>query len=255
MQMKTLFFFTLLGITFIHPSLAQSDSTSSGSYRYNNYFDLATSFGKNEFASAIGWSHFHKLGKQQRFAIGYGLRYTGYWGGNKLYRTAPAKWTSTRQDPLTIFSDDVNENLDTLSIISPQVNSLNISLHLQYALLQKLEVGMNIDLVGYSFGDAVRTYVMSSSFDDGQPPVINAKPTKINLLLTSDNDIGSLNSEFYVRFWFHKKWAIRGGYTFYFSEYTTDKKLSFDKGRVQNDRYRLKSGLFLVGLAFTPFTK
>jgi len=243
----------LFFLSFTHSIHAQFDS--SNSYKYNNYFDLATSFGDNELVGSLGWSHLHKLGKKKRFSIGYGVRYTGYWGGNKLYKTAPSKYTSTSQNIGTIFSDDVPANIDTLSIISPQVNSFNTSFHLQYAIYPRLEIGTNIDLFGFSFGGKVPANVISSVFDDNQKPVQDVKPTKTNLLLTSDNDIGSLNSEFYVRYWLHKKWAIKAGYTFYFSEYSTDQKLAFDKGRIQNERYRLKSGLILLGITFTPFTK
>lgn len=237
-------------------SYAQEDSSRKAtSYKLGNFFDLAASYGDNELVGAIGWSHFHKFGKKKRLHIGYGVRYSGYWGGNKLYSTAPSKFTSTRQDPLTIFSDDVPANIDTISIISPQVNSFNAVFHIQYAVFPKLEVGTNIDVFGFSFGGTQPSSIISSSFDDGQKPFQEAKPTKWNLLLTSDNDIGSLNSEFYVRYWLHKKWAVKAGYTFYFSEYSTKQKLSFDNGRIQNERYRLKSGLFMLGITFNPFTK
>lgn len=243
-------------VVLAHSSHAQTDSTKKTcNFKYNNYFDLAASYGDNQLVGALGWSHLHKFGKKKRFHIGYGVRYSGYWGGNKLYTTAPSKYTSTRQDPLTILSDDVPANIDTISIISPQVNSFNAVLHIQYAILPKLELGTNIDLVGFSFGGTVPSSIISSVFDDGQKPVQDVSPTKLNLLLTSDNDIGSLNSEFYVRYWLHKKWAIRAGYTFYFSEYSTKQKLSFDNGRIQNDRYRLKSGLFMLGITFSPFNK
>ena len=57
-----------------------------------------------------------------------------------------------------------------------------------------------------------------------------------------------LNSELYFRYWFNQKWAIRAGATFLFTEYTTDKKL-----RLDNDRWRNKSLMGLVGITFSPF--
>jgi hypothetical protein len=83
--------------------------------------------------------------------------------------------------------------------------------------------------------------------------VANAKPTTLNLLLTSDNDVGSLNSEFYVRYWLSPKIGIRAGYTFYFSEYTTDRAIGFDNSRIVNDRYRFKSSLIMLGISWKPF--
>ncbi len=227
--------------------------TTKPKYRQEHYFNLGVSIGNREFNGTGGWYHLHRFGKKKRFAIGYGLRYTGYVGGNKMYTTAPSKYTSTRQDALTIISDDVPANIDTISIVTSYVNSVNASFHLQYSLFSKLEFGTNIDVIGFSFGPETQGTLVSSSFDGKQKPVQNAKPTPFNLLLTSDNDIGSLNSEFYLQYWLHRKWAIKLGYTFYFSELRTEEKLSFDNGRIENDRYRLKSSTVLIGITFQPF--
>jgi hypothetical protein len=64
--------------------------------------------------------------------------------------------------------------------------------------------------------------IISSTFDPGQDPVQDSRPTQWNLLLTSDNDYGSLNSEFYAQYFIHKAIALKLGFTFLFSEYKTD---------------------------------
>jgi len=76
------------------------------------------------------------------------------------------------------------------------------------------------------------------------------KPTTLNLLLTSDNDIGTLNSEFFARYWIKPAWAIKAGYTFLFTEFTTNRELTFN-----NDRFRNKAGMFMVGITYAPFKK
>lgn len=229
------------------------NDTTKTKYRQGHYFNLGASVGDQEFNVTGGAYHLHRFGKKKRFAIGYGLRYTGYVGGNKMYTTAPSKFTSTRQDALTLFSDDVPANIDTISTITSYSNSINASFHLQYTFLKKFDFGTNIDLIGFSFGPETQGTLISSSFDGKQKPVQNAKPTPFNLLLTSDNDIGSLNSEFYLQYWFHKKWAAKLGYTYYFAELKTEEKLSFDNGRIENDRYRLKARMILFGITFQPF--
>ncbi len=241
-------------------SVYGQDSTKSCScnYKYNNYYDLAFSLGKQEVTGAISWSHLHGIGnKKQRFKIGYGLRFTSYYGysAGKYYTTAPSKYTSPVQGPTTIFSETFEENIDTLAFANPQVNSLNIAIHLQYSIHKKLDLGFNIDAIGFSFGAKQPGSVISSVYDPNQPYLLSTAPTKLNLLLTSDNDIGSLNSEFYIRYWLTEHIGIRTGYTFYFSEYTTEQKLSFDSGRIQNDRFRQKSGLFMLAISYRPFVK
>ncbi len=234
------------------------DSTKSCNYKFNNNYDLAFSLGEKEILGAISWSHFHGIGnKKQRFKVGYGLRFSSFYGYSegKNYTTAPSKYTSTIQGPTTIFSETIENNIDTITFANPQVNSLNISINLQYSISKKFEVGFNIDAIGFSFGGKQPASIISSVYDANQPYLISAKPTSLNLLLTSDNDIGSLNSEFYLRYWLTEHFGIRAGYSFYFSEYTTSQSLTFDSGRIQNDRFRLKSSLFMLAITYRPFVK
>jgi hypothetical protein len=256
--MKKILF--LSALLFFSLSLYAQDSikTRPCNYKYNNYYDFAFSIGKQQVVGALSWSHLHGIGnKKQRFKIGYGLRFTSYYGysAGKYYTTAPSKYTSTVQGPTTIYSPTIEKNIDTLGFANPQVNSLNISIHLQYSISKRIDLGFNIDAFGLSFGAKQEASVISSVYDPNQAYVQTSRPTKINLLLTSDNDIGSLNSEFYLRYWISEHFGVRAGYTFYFSEYTTTTKLNFDSGRVQNDRYRLKSSLLMLAVSYRPFVK
>jgi len=185
--------------------------------------------------------------------VGYGLRFTSYVGANKFYTTAPAKYTSTRQDIATIFSETIEENIDTITTPTAITYSLNATLNAHYRITSRWDIGFNIDLVGVSFGPERKLNIISSSFDSNQQPVQYGKPTSFNLLLTSDNDLGSLNSEFFVRYWILSKIGIRLGYTFLFSEYRTHQDLSFDNGRIVNDRYRHKAGMALLAVTYKPF--
>jgi hypothetical protein len=250
MKKIILFLVSLIGM---YTSNAQ-DSISAKSYKKHHVFDLAASVGSREMTAALSWNHLHGFGKKkQRFKVGYGLRYTLYAGSIKEYTTAPSKYTSTAQGLSTIFSETIADNIDTIAFANPVVHSVNLSIHLQYTVLSKLDVGFNIDAVGFSFGSKKQGSILSNVLDINESPVSNAKPTSLNLLLTSDNDIGSLNSEFYLRYWVSKKVGIKAGYTFYFSEYTTDRSIGFDNSRIVNDRYRLKSGLIMLAVSWKPF--
>jgi len=225
--------------------LAQDKDTTKG-FKYNNYYDIAVSIGQG-LSIAPSWSHFHKIGKRGRFQIGYGVRLTSLFGSKVAHITAPAKFTTGNTGLGVIFQETIEANLDTLTLDKIQVNSLNISINLQYAFSPKWEVGFNIDALGFSFGGEQKGAFVARS-QGRNPSQETAKPTTLNLLLTSDNDIGSLNSELYLRYWFHPHWAIRGGFTFAFSEYTTSRKLVFD-----NDRFRAKILLFMMGVSFSPY--
>ncbi len=255
---KILILFTILFFFFLQSYAQDSLRARSYNYKFNNYYDLAFSLGKQQIVGALSWYHLHGIGhNKHRFKVGYGLRFTSYYGysDGKYYTTAPSKYTSTIQGPTTIWSQTIEKNIDTVAFSNPQVNSLNISINLQYSLSKKIDLGFNIDAFGLSFGGKQNASVISSVYDPNQPFVQTSKPTKVNLLLTSDNDIGSLNSEFYLRYWISEHFGIRAGYTFYFSEYTTSNKLSFDSGRIQNDRFRLKSSLLMLAVSYRPFVK
>ena len=236
------------------PFLVNAQASQTKTYRQQNYFDASIAGANGRFSAALSWSHLHGIGKKkQNLQIGYGLRFINFIAANKYFTTAPSKYTSDVQGLGTIFSKTVEENIDTITTATALTFSLNLALYIQYTLTPKIDVGCNIDVVGLSFGPSKSFNVISSIYDDGQEPVQRASPTAFNLLLTSDNDIGSLNSEFYARYKFNLRFSVRAGYAFLFSEYETDNSLSFDDGRIVNDRYRYKASMGFVGVTFKPF--
>ncbi|WP_317899599.1 hypothetical protein [Aurantibacillus circumpalustris] len=244
--MQRVFLFSIL--CFLSLSvLSQNEESEKKGYKFNNNFDLALSASSNQFLGALSWTHFHAITKKKRFKIGYGIRFNVQSGKNLYYETAPAMLTSKRTDPGVLFSEIFHENIDTFYVAKSQNNSLNISINLQYTIKEKLDIGFNIDAVGFTFGGKTSgTYIAHQSSDNGS--VQTSKPTSFNALLISDNDIGMLNSELYARYWIKEKWAIKAGVSFVFTEYTTDNKL-----RLENDRWRNKALLGMIGITYSPF--
>jgi hypothetical protein len=197
--------------------------------------DVAVSFGTG-FAPAVSYSQLY--GK--KFKYGLGLRFTSYIAGQTDLITAPAKLTAGKESFAAFLEPKkITTQLDTLRLTNAQSNSLNLVIHLQYSIRPNIEVGFNIDAVGLSFGGKQSgTFIAKQT--DAQGKINNNKiqtgsPTALNLLLVSDSDIGSLNSELYGRYWLNDKIGIRAGLGFQFVEYTTTQKLAFD-----NDRFRSK---------------
>lgn len=244
MKSRILLLIILLNYTTFY---SQEVSPEKKGYKYNNNFDLALATNVNQSLAALSWVHFHPITKKQRFKIGYGIRFNSQFGKNLNYATAPAKLTSKRTDPGVLFSKIYTENIDTFFVSKSQVNSLNISINLQYTIKQKLDIGFNIDAIGFSFGaKTTGKYIGYQAINNGS--IQSAAPTSFNALLVSDNDIGSLNSELYARYWFNTKWAIKAGASFAFTEYTTNNKL-----RLDNNRWRSKSLMGMIGITFSPF--
>ncbi len=213
----------------------------------NQVLDLGISAGASQQALSLSYSHLHGFGKKKNFRVGYGLRFSYNWGSNKDFVTAPAELTSGKTGLGVIFSENIPENFDTLRFSSYGIGSLNLSIHLNYRINPKFEVEFNIDAVGFSFGiDRDARY--ETTRNNQWSSVQSAHPTAFNLLLTSDNDLGSLNSELMLRYWPNPRIGVRAGATFIFAEYTTEQTLYKD-----NDRFRNKALMGLFGFSYRLF--
>ncbi|MEA5404711.1 hypothetical protein VB776_17385 [Arcicella sp. DC2W] len=231
-------------------SLVSIKSFSQGYETSYKTTDLALAAGKG-FSPAISFTQMFGVGKSYRFKIGYGVRLSSFFANDIQARTAPANLTSGKASFAALVSEDIIANIDTFSLKKVQVNALNLSINLQYSLSQKLEAGINIDAIGFTFGGKQSGNLIAKAskrtFADGST-VSEAKPTNFNLLLVSDSDLGSLNSEVFLRYWLNDKIGIRGGLSFFFAEYTSDKKVAV--ANQQNDRWRYKSLLPMLAVSF-----
>lgn len=209
--------------------------------------DLSLASNGDFTTAALSFNRLHGLGRSHRFRIGYGLRLTSAFGSNTDYRTAPARLTSGSQSVVALFSEDIIANIDTVRFPKSQINSLNISINLEYAISHKFDVGINIDAIGFSFGGTqTGTFIANSPIQSSlSGSAQEAKPTAFNLLLISDSDLGSLNSEAYVRYKFSPRVSLRGGLSFQFSEYTTTRTLT-----LENDRFRSKNTMPLLAISY-----
>ena len=227
-------------------------SFAQTNFKSNQDFGLALSPGSKEFNVALSWKQIHSVKPDSKFKLGYGLRFNSYAGTDKEYITAPAELTSGKTGPAVFFSENIIENLDTFFVGSAQHNSLNATIYLEYDFNQKWGVGFNIDAAGLAFGRETNGTI--TSLGNNNLAIINetASPTKGNLLLISDNDIGMLNSELYVMYNINKQLAINAGFTFLFTEYTTVTPIAINQN---NDGFRHKTLLALVSVNYKPFNK
>lgn len=240
-MLRRLTFTLALAITVL-PGHAQS------SFNEKNSYDITTAFGKHQRAVALSWSHTTQLGKKKKkLGVGYGLRFTSYFGNNQDFITAPARLTSRQTGPQVIFSKTYNESLDTLRFENPQINALNIALYFDYKITNRISVEFNIDAFGFSLGGSQNGQLISTLRPGTLSDQQSAKPTSLNVLLISDNDIGSLNSEFLLRYHVTNQLSVKTGFCFLFTEYTSDQKLIFD-----NDRFRNKVSMALIGISYKP---
>lgn len=216
--------------------------------RINRYADLTLSAGSDQFTTALSYNYNWKLGKKQKWEIGMGLRYTGYFGKSIYFKTAPASITSGQTGPGVLFAEDIAENIDSLLIDKSQSNFINLTFNAGYRFNTKWSVGFNIDVIGFGFGATKPATYYGNNFATGVPTT--ASPSNFNLLLISDNDLGSLNSEFFLKYQWNSRWAVKGAFQFQFVEYNTPTKVQTTPDGQTNDRFRQKASVFGLGVAY-----
>jgi hypothetical protein len=215
--------------------------------KISQFADLSAAFGQDQGTVALSYVYNWRLGKKKKFELGLGGRWTTFYGTKKEFVTAgPASLTRTSSFPfLVVFSGIREENLDTLTVQRPLIHAVNLSINLGYNFTPRWYAGINIDLIGASFGRESSAVFASRGGNQTEPA---AKPTGFNLLLTGDNDRGSLNSELFLRYRVGKRWSAKLLYQFFFAEYTTQNLVQVAPDGTEVDRFRNKANL--IGLGF-----
>ena len=169
--------------------------------------------------------------------------------GEKVdYTTAPAKLARTNTTPfLIVFAGQNIKNWDTLTVQRPFTSSLNLTANFDYNFSPKWSGGLNIDLIGYTFGSKSSAILTSNGVTRTESV---ARPAAFNVLLNGDLDYGSLNSGFFGRYKINSRLAVRAVYQFLFTEYkTTNIKQTAPDGTMV-DRFRNKSNNFGAAVSY-----
>ncbi|GAB2576486.1 hypothetical protein GCM10027190_27740 [Spirosoma areae] len=192
---------------------------------------------------ALSINRLHGLGQSRRFRVGYGLRLTSAFGRTTDYRTAPSDLVKGegRGSVLGLLSKDLDEHIDTLRLPKTQGHSVNVSFNLEYAVSRRVELGFNIDVIGFTFGPKQSgTFIANSPVRSSLSGTVQeATLTPFNILLGDKSDRGSLNSEGYIRYRLNPRFSLRTGLSFQFNEYTTNHRLTFENDRFRSSNLRV----------------
>src|SRR5689334_1945450 len=85
--------------------------------RINKYVDLAGTIGQSQGSLSASYVHNRKLWKKRKWEIGYGFRWSSYFGSKTEFITAPARLARTNTTPFLIFfAGQRKETQDTLTV-------------------------------------------------------------------------------------------------------------------------------------------
>jgi hypothetical protein len=242
--MKKMLIFLLLSALLADTANAQRKNKRP----VDNFVEFTGAFGSSQGSGSLAYVYNWKYGKHKRLELGLGAKFTSYFGNNLYFRTAPAKLTTGKTDPTVLFREDIDQNIDSVLFPKAQSNFLNLTLNLGYNLSKKFYVGFTIDAIGFSFSKKQNGIYYGNNFATGVP--VTAKPTPFNVLLISDNDRGSLNSELFVRYKWNDSWGVKLGFQFLFAEYTTEKDVQTTPSGDKNDRFRKKMPGAGIGVTY-----
>ncbi len=211
--------------------------------------DIVGTSGQLQGTAAAAYIYHWSLGSSKRWNIGLGARYTTAFGAKVDYTTAgPAKFTRGTDFPFAVVvASQRTENWDTLQVQRPFTHSLNLTFNLAYRFAPNWSIGSNIDLIGATIGRTTSGVFTSNGNTRIDPAV---KPTGFNLLLTGDNDRGTLNSEFFIQYSLQKHWQLKGVYQFLFTEYQTQNLSQQAPDGTTVNRFRNKANNVGIGLVY-----
>ncbi len=203
------------------------------------------SFGQNSSTSAGAlWGIKKKSTGKLNFYIGARATYKRF-NSSELFITAPAELSRGVSGYEAVFKARINDNLDTVIFNAGSNMAINLSVHFDYRLFRILGMNLNgevnADLAGLSFGPSI-TGVYTHN---GQMKTQGAKPSTVNLFLLGDNNRGSLNSEFLLRFG-PDKISVHAGLGVSMWEHTTNAEVQAENSG-NNDRFRMRSTALVVG--------
>ena len=214
----------------------------------NRFIDFSATIGESQGVLAASYVHNWRIGKKKKWEAGFGVRLSSYFGVKTDFTTAPARLSRSTTFPFVIvFADHLAKNEDTLNVQRPFTNSLNLSANFGYNFNSRFSAGFNIDLIGFTFGRTTSAILTSNGMTKTEQA---AKPSPFNVLLTGDNDYGSLNSEFFLKYSLSKRWAIKADYQFVFVEYKTTTITQIAPDGTQVNRFRNKVNAFGFGVAY-----
>ena len=240
-----------------------SFAQSPVSERLRSGVDAGMGFTTGTYHPSIAYYQLLNVGEHKRFSVGWTARLGAFYGDNLNYYTAPARLTRGKTGFNALSAPLIVNNMDTVRFDYVTMTSLNVGIRAQLNL-GRVEFGASADLLGITFGktrtgrykSSTGHYALPNSlgvdstvYFQGNNAFQQASPSKLNVRLLGDNDIGTLSTEVYARVWINKRFAVKAGYQWLTTE-TTVKNRDVE---ADNDRFRHRAQMVYVALTFPIF--
>ncbi|UHG90601.1 hypothetical protein [Spirosoma oryzicola] len=241
------------------PGFAQSPVST----RLSSGYDVGMAYSKNNYNPSLAYYQMINIGERKLFSLGWTLRLGAYYGDNLNYYTAPARLTRGKTGFNALSEPLIIKNIDTVRMDYSSMTSLNLGIRAQVNL-GVVELGASAELLGLTLGKSRTGRYRSSTGYYKQTNaagvdstiyfrVANAdqktRPSRLNVRLLGDNDIGTLSTEVYARIRISQRLSARVAYQWL----TTEIKVNNRDAEADNDRFRSRVGMVYAGLTFPIF--
>ena len=246
-------------------SFAQSPVSARLSSGYDIGFGYSSSNNNpTVYNPSAAYYQLINIGERKLVAIGWTARLGAFYGDNINYYTAPARLTRGQTGLGKLSGPLIGSNIDTVRFDYVTMTSLSVGIRAQVNL-GRVELGASADLLGLTLGRRrTGTYKSSSGrFNVDSTSTIpamtrpftgadgsqRAYPTRLNLRLLGDNDIGTLSTEVYARVRINQRFAVKAGYQWLTTEVTVQNRDIV----ADNNRFRNRTGLAYVAVTLPIF--
>lgn len=230
---KRVFIALILSIL-CHVSFAQTqDYTLQGSASFRSEFVVGNASMHKPLISILA----------DNLQLGLGVRLSMINGSDMQFLTADSE----------LRKDDANR--DTFTVAESSTWSASLMFNGEYRLFEKLHVGINFDIIGYSFGSEVEGNFGpgQAAQNEGDQPIMDAKArtSDKNVFLFGNPLSGSLNSQLFARYQVSPFFSFYGGMSYNHVQYNTKEAL----GVKDHGQFKKQVVSPFIGLAFTIYEK
>ncbi|QJW91321.1 hypothetical protein HNV11_19030 [Spirosoma taeanense] len=236
-----------------------SFSQSPVSARLSSGFDLGMAYSNDHYNPSIAYYQLLNVGERKLFSLGWTMRLGAFYGDNLNFYTAPARLTRGKTGFAALSSPLLVQNIDTVRYDYVTMTSLNVGLRAQINL-GRVEFGASADLLGLTLGKwrtgryrsstgAIRIDSLTTRPFEGSNVFQRSHPSRVNVRLLGDNDLGTLSTEVYARFHLTQRFALKAGYQWL----TTETTMARRDVIADNNRFRHRAGLYYLALTLPIF--
>ena len=193
---------------------------------FKQQFDASYGFGKEGMVQSTSWKPNWGFFSGHRLRVGPSLRHSFFLGDDSV--------SLKRVDGKKVSSSSVS-----LDVVTPKSHSINAGFEVSYALWDRFELGMNLDLIGTSLGRSE-----SATYRSGTVSSETADVPAFNLFLYGKRDIGHLNSEFFLGYRCKNGLGLRAGLNHFLTEFESDRSLEGET------RFRKFLDFYFVSLSY-----